>query len=352
MRLNERYGLGGTLVCYEALRNGEVDLYPEYSGTLGRAILKVSDASPSTERLNQLLDESPLEVLDSFGFNNTYAIALKDSLAKRLKLERVSQLSEQTELRVAFGLEFLNREDGWPGLSALYGLTQNPTGIEHGLAYQAIDDGKIDITDAYSTDGDLRRYKLTTLIDDRQYFPQYIGMPFVRKELPQEVKAVVNQLAGKIDDQLMRDLNASVVIDGKSFAEVASQFLVESKITTRDVAAHYGWQRSHGFNPGVIARKYTRSSETHIDCSRLGLPCRISPWHIGLQVCDTLPHRCLRSRPDADCSLYRLVSADDTFVWYRSGSCCHRLVPLFAVTYFTEYDYGIAYNRSVAQKHS
>ena len=110
----------------------------------------MSDASPSTERLNQLLDESPLEVLDSFGFNNTYAIALKDSLAKRLKLERVSQLSEQTELRVAFGLEFLNREDGWPGLSALYGLTQNPTGIEHGLAYQAIDDGKIDITDARS----------------------------------------------------------------------------------------------------------------------------------------------------------------------------------------------------------
>ena len=238
--VERKYGLGGTLVCYEALRNGEVDLYPEYSGTLGRAILKVSDSSPSTERLNQLLDESPLEVLDSFGFNNTYAIALKDSLAKRLKLERVSQLSEQTELRVAFGLEFLNREDGWPGLSALYGLTQNPTGIEHGLAYQAIDDGKIDIPDAYSTDGDLLRYKLTTLIDDRQYFPQYIGMPFVRKELPQEVKAVVNQLAGKIDDQLMRDLNASVVIDGKSFAEVASQFLVESKITTRDIAPNTG----------------------------------------------------------------------------------------------------------------
>jgi len=224
-QVERKFGLGGTLVCYEALRNGEVDVYPEYSGTLSRVILKIDGVAPSVEQLNQLLAGSPLKLLDSFGFNNTYAIALKASRASELHLRTVSQLGSQTNLRMAFGLEFLNREDGWPGLSKLYKLPQNPIGIEHGLAYQAIDDGKVDITDAYSTDGDLARYQLTTLVDDRQYFPQYIGSPFVRDDLPEEVKLILNQLAGKIDDELMRKLNGQVVVEGETFAEVAHQYL-------------------------------------------------------------------------------------------------------------------------------
>jgi osmoprotectant transport system permease protein len=230
--VERKFGLGGTLVCYEALKNGEVDVYPEYSGTLSRVILKVDDTAPTEERLNQLLLNEPMSVLDSFGFNNTYAIALKESLAIELKLTKVSQLAAHQNLRVAFGLEFLNRADGWPGLSALYALSQEPIGIEHGLAYQAIDDGKVDVTDAYSTDGDLARYELTTLIDDRKYFPQYIGLPFVRNELPAEVKKLLNRLAGKFDDALMRQLNAQVVVEGKTFSAVANDFLVAQNMTT------------------------------------------------------------------------------------------------------------------------
>jgi len=238
--VERKFGLGGTLVCYEALRNGEVDVYPEYSGTLGRVILKVDDPAPSEARLNQLLADSPISVLDSFGFNNTYAIALKASLARERQLSAISDLSGQSDLRVAFGLEFLNREDGWIGLSALYDLPHDPIGIEHGLAYQAIDDNKVDITDAYSTDGDLARYGLTTLVDDRQYFPQYIGLPFVRNELPVEVKQILNQLAGKIDDELMRNLNGQVVVEGKTFAEVANQYLAGQNIVRAEVTGTGG----------------------------------------------------------------------------------------------------------------
>ena len=278
--VQRKFGLGGTLVCFEALKNGEVDLYPEYSGTLSRAILKVDDPAPSVERLNQLLSDLPLEVLDSFGFNNTYAIALKAALAEKLGLEKVSQLKNQSNLRMAFGLEFLNREDGWPGLSALYGLKNDPIGIEHGLAYQAIGDGKIDITDAYSTDGDLPRYELTTLIDDRQYFPQYIGLPFVRKELPNEVKTIVNQLAGKIDDTLMRDLNAEVVIEGRTFADVASQFLVEQGLISESEATADDNNFASWLPDSLLENTLTHLKLTSI---ALGLGCLVG-FPLGILV--------------------------------------------------------------------
>jgi len=104
-----------------------------------------------------------LFILESFGFNNTYAVAIKKALADSRGISTISDLAEEKDLTMSFGLEFLNREDGWPGLAATYGMTNNPRGIDHGLAYQAIDDGKIDITDAYSTDGDLERYELTII---------------------------------------------------------------------------------------------------------------------------------------------------------------------------------------------
>ncbi|MCB1643948.1 MAG: ABC transporter permease subunit [Pseudomonadales bacterium] len=226
--VERRFGLGGTLVCYEALLAGEVDVYGEYTGTLAQAILKVDDLAPDRARLNTLLHDSPVEVLDSLGFNNTYAIALKAGLSRSLNVTKISDLALHNELTYAFSLEFLNRQDGWPGLAQTYGLTSAPTGIEHGLAYQAMDEGKIDITDAYSTDGDLKRYGLVTLTDDREYFPQYFAVPFVRKDLPPAARQALGKLAGRIDDDTMRQLNAQVVIEGRSFAEVAAGFLQQS----------------------------------------------------------------------------------------------------------------------------
>ncbi|MGK0340688.1 MAG: osmoprotectant transport system permease protein [Candidatus Azotimanducaceae bacterium] len=225
--VERRFGLGGTLVCYEALTNSEIDVYVEYSGTVSQAILKQS-GSLSMSALNEQLQPIELELLDSIGFNNTYAVAIKQKLALERDLKTVSDLADNSDLRIAFSLEFLNREDGWPGLKRAYGFTGQPTGIEHGLAYQAIEQGSIDITDAYSTDGDLERYQLVTLKDDKGYFPEYVAAPLIRQGLDAVTRQTLNQLSGMIDEDTMRRLNGEVVVQNRTFAEVASSYLFEA----------------------------------------------------------------------------------------------------------------------------
>ena len=218
------FGLGGTLVCYEALRNGEIDLYPEYSGTISQAILKL-EHEPSYEELRQLLEEQDLRLLESFGFNNTYAIALLRERADSLGLRTIGDLARHEGLRLGFSHEFINRNDGWPGLAETYSLPMVPSGIEHGLAYQAIAEGKIDVTDVYSTDGDIRKYNLAILRDDRDYFPEYLAGALTAADLPERARAALARLAGTIDAETMQRLNGEVLLAQKSFAEVAAGFL-------------------------------------------------------------------------------------------------------------------------------
>ena len=231
--VDRKFGLGGTLVCYEALINGEIDVYVEYTGTLEQAILRGTDLHPSVADLNRRLVE-PVRILDSLGFNNTYAMTMKASLADERDIKTVSDLRAHPDLSVSFSLEFLNRKDGWPGLQQLYDLPHQPAGIDHGLAYQAINNGSVDLTDAYSTDGDLQRYALTILKDDQGYFPDYYAVPFVREDMDAAAIAAVEQLAGRLDDDRMRSLNAEVVINERSFAEVASSFLAAQGLTESD----------------------------------------------------------------------------------------------------------------------
>ena len=120
------------------------------------------------------------QLLPPFGFNNTYALALPRALAERLGLNTISDLATRDDLNISVSHEFLEREDGWPGLSRVYGFERVPRGIEHGLAYQALEDGAIDVTDAYSTDGELVRYDLKVLTDDKHFFPRYLAVPLVR----------------------------------------------------------------------------------------------------------------------------------------------------------------------------
>ena len=225
-RVERRFGLGGTLICYEALRSGEIDLYIEYTGTLSQAILNDPEAT-SIDALNVRLVDSDLAVLPAFGFNNTYAMAIKRQLAEDLGMHTIADLAGQPQLRLVVSHEFLEREDGWPGLARAYGLSASVTGIEHGLAYQAIADGAIDVTDAYSTDGELKRYDLRVLEDNRGFFPQYLAAPLIREDLPTAARQALERMAGSIDDQTMQRLNAEVVFENRGFAEVANGFLVE-----------------------------------------------------------------------------------------------------------------------------
>lgn len=222
--VERRMGLGGTLICYEALVAGEIDVYVEYTGTLSQAILK-SDSQLGFEDLNVAIAPLGLQLLTPFGFNNTYALALPRALAEDLGLDTISDLAARSDLRIAVSHEFLEREDGWPGLSRVYGFERVPQGIEHALAYQALADGAIHVTDAYSTDGELTRYDLKVLTDDGNFFPKYLAVPLVRADLPAPAKARLGLLANTLDDAGMQAINASVMFGGADFAEAAASYL-------------------------------------------------------------------------------------------------------------------------------
>ena len=222
--VERRFGLGGTLICYEALRAGEIDIYAEYTGTLATAILK-REAPLGIDALNRLLADEGLTLLPALGFNNTYALAMPRALAAERGIATISGLVDHPDLRIAVSHEFLEREDGWPGLSRTYGFDRPIDGIDHGLAYQALAEGTIDVTDAYSTDGELVRYDLAVLADDRNFFPRYLAAPLVRADLPERAKERLRMVADTLDDAGMQALNASVLFDDADFAEAAAGYL-------------------------------------------------------------------------------------------------------------------------------
>ncbi len=225
-QVERTFGLGGTLICYQALTTGEIDIYPEYSGTITQAILKL-EKTPTYQELQALLrDQQPVRLLDSFGFNNTYALTTRAAFAEEKGLRTISDLRRQADLRYGFSYEYIERGDGWRALADFYRLAATPLGMEHSLSYQALADGKIDVMDVYSTDAEIQKYDLTLLEDDKNFFPIYLAAPFVRADLPEAVLALLAQLKHIIDAQTMQALNAEVAIDGKTFAQAAHGFLV------------------------------------------------------------------------------------------------------------------------------
>ncbi|MDA0708389.1 MAG: ABC transporter permease subunit [Proteobacteria bacterium] len=217
------FGLGGTLICTNALKAGEIDIYPEYSGTISEAIL--NKPAQSDMELHSALADMNLKTLKSFGFNNSYALAMKRRLSEELNIQKISDLVNHGDLNVVLSHEFLNRSDGWGNLQKAYGLAFTPSGIQHGLAYKAIDDGLIDVTDAYSTDGDLERYDLIILEDDINFFPKYIALPLVRDDFPTSAALIINQLENLIDEKEMSAMNAKVIVQNQTFSTVANDFL-------------------------------------------------------------------------------------------------------------------------------
>lgn len=228
-KVERKFNLGGTLVCYEALINNEIDIYPEYTGTISEAILKQKDKI-SFEELRSKLKELDLEISDEYGFNNTYAFAVRNELAKKYNLKTISDLRNYPELRFGLSYEFLNREDGWKNLSVYYDLRQKPVGLEHGLAYKALEDKQIDLTDVYSTDGEIPKYDLMILTDDKSYFPKYYAVSFYKSSLDLKIKKVTEKISGKISESEMQGMNKEVLYENRSFSEVAKKFLDEKKL--------------------------------------------------------------------------------------------------------------------------
>ena len=137
----------------------------------------------------------------------------------------IADLKDYPHLRLSFSHEFIGRLDGWLGLKELYGLPQTSTGIEHSLAYRALDKEKIDGTDVYTTDGDIAHFKLHVLKDNLGFFPRYDALPLVRKDLPLRVKNILNTLSSSLNESTMQSLNAKVIVDKQSIEWVARTFL-------------------------------------------------------------------------------------------------------------------------------
>jgi glycine betaine/choline ABC-type transport system substrate-binding protein len=234
LRVDRRLNLGGTFVCHKAIVAGELDLYPEYTGTAFTAILT---RKPVTDP-KRVFDEVAREYRKRWnlvwstplGFENTFAIVMRGDDARRLGIRKISDLAARPELRPGFGYEFLEREDGFPGLARTYGLAfrERPVQMDLGLIYPALESRKVDLVAGNSTDGLIDAIGGVVLEDDKRYFPPYEAAFVVRGEVWEKRPAVrefLQSLAGSLDAAAMRKLNAAVDKDKRRPEDVAKEFL-------------------------------------------------------------------------------------------------------------------------------
>ena len=235
LQVERRLNLQGTMLCWQALNSGEIDLYAEYTGTGWATILgrvdKVTDPLRTFFEVRRFCrDEHDVHWLEPFGLNNTYALAMREERAEELGVQRISDLvAHQRDLRAGFGGEFGERADGYRGLQQVYGLQLGDVRVvEHALGYEAIAAGQIDLMDVYSTDGKLLRFDLRVLEDDRRFFPPYNAAPMVRGSLLREhpeVEAALSRLAFRLPDHDAQALNYLVEAEGVEARHAARAFL-------------------------------------------------------------------------------------------------------------------------------
>lgn len=217
--------LGGTRILWNALVSGEIDVYPDYTGTIIEEIFAGQNIK-SAHDLQNLLEGAGVEMSRPIGFNNTYALGMQQEKARRLQIEKISDLRNHPGLNYGFSNEFMDRSDGWPGLRRAYNLSpESVNGLDHDLAYRGLESGNIDVIDIYSTDPEIRYYDLKLLEDDLNFFPDYEAVFLYRSELSEDVINSIKKFEGKISPDEMIEMNASVKIERRKDAAVASQFI-------------------------------------------------------------------------------------------------------------------------------
>ncbi|TFB11040.1 amino acid ABC transporter permease, partial [Candidatus Marinimicrobia bacterium MT.SAG.4] len=220
--------LGGTQILFKSLVQGELDIYPEYTGTILQEIL-AGESIKNEDELKDKLASMGILMSEPLGFNNSYVIGMKKEIAEKLNINKVSDLRNYPELKFGFSNEFMDREDGWPSLQRKYNLPQRDVrGIDHDIGYRGLENGSIDVIDLYATDAEIDYYNLKSLEDDLNHFPEYQAVFLYRSDLvtrnPELVKSLL-RLEGIISESAMIKLNAEVKLAGKSEGEVASRFL-------------------------------------------------------------------------------------------------------------------------------
>ena len=204
-----RAELGGTQFLWQALLAGDIDAYPDYTGTILEEIL--AGRTVTADALPEALAAFGIRTTAPLGFNNTYALGLR---------------ADRPDLRFGFSNEFMDRGDGWPALRAAYDLPQRAVrGLDHDLAYRGLESGTIDLTDLYSTDAEIEHYDIRTLEDDLGHFPEYQAVILYREDLPPQAAAVLERLAGTISADQMARLNGRALLERIPEAIVAADFV-------------------------------------------------------------------------------------------------------------------------------
>ena len=220
---------GGSRVLWNALLHGDLDIYPEYTGTIAQEILAGRDLAAGEDGLRAAVEAEGLRMGRPLGFNNTYAVGMREQIAHSLGIRTISDLRAHPDLVFGFSHEFMDRGDGWPALRSAYGLPQTDVrGLQHDLAYRALESDDIHAMDLYSTDAEIEYYGLRALIDDLEHFPTYHAVLIYRPDLKARaphVVAALRRLEGAIDGGTMTGMNKRVKIDRVSEARVAADFL-------------------------------------------------------------------------------------------------------------------------------
>lgn len=236
-RAEHRAELGGSRFLWEALVRGDIDAYPEYTGTLLQEIL--ASTSVTRAALQDTLAQFGVGMTEPLGFNNTYALGMRAAPADSLDIETIGDLRAHPDLRLGFSNEFMERGDGWPSLRAAYDLPQDARGIDHDLAYRGLANGQIDVIDLYSTDAEIQAYGLRVLEDTRDHFPAYRAVFLYRLDLSDRAPSAVSllrRLEGRVSADTMQALNKRAKIDGSPEASVAASYLERTFELPRAIA--------------------------------------------------------------------------------------------------------------------
>ncbi|MEI7027742.1 glycine betaine ABC transporter substrate-binding protein [Paenibacillus sp. y28] len=232
LKVERKVNLGGSNVAWKALLNNDIQLYPEYTGTIvGNYYQQETGTSEETlKKTQELLQQDKLVFTNTFGFNNTYTLAVTQETADQYKLQSFSDLAKISSGLIFGGdFEFMDRPDGFPGMNEKYGMTFKDTkGMDHGIVYRSLLDKKVDVVDAFSTDGQIQIHHLVILKDDQSFFPPYDAGSLVRQDALEtypELKAALAKLDGQITDQDMQEMNAKVDAEGLKAQNVAHEFL-------------------------------------------------------------------------------------------------------------------------------
>ena len=233
--VEHRRQLGGTRVLWSALVRGDIQCYPEYTGTLRTEIFANRNVRTDDE-LRALLARESMWTSKPLGFNNTYVLGMRRDRAAELGVTRMSQLADHPTLRFGFSNEFMQRGDGWPGIREHYGLPhRDVVGLSHDLAYRGLAARSLDLTDLYSTDAEIVHYDLTTLVDDRKFFPVYDAIFVCRDDVPNVIRESLDRLGGRIDEMTMTRMNARAALDREPESQIAASFLHQQLGLASDV---------------------------------------------------------------------------------------------------------------------